>query len=101
MTDISREELQLLIEKMERDKQAMLEKMTPEEREAAEQRAKRAIEEDNARMQKLIDDAAAVSAGVTPKATAAPKFCENCGAPAEGGKFCSFCGSPLTHAVKN
>ena len=24
-----------------------------------------------------------------------PKFCPNCGAPAEGGKFCQSCGSPL------
>ena len=24
-----------------------------------------------------------------------PKFCSNCGAPAEGGKFCQSCGSPL------
>ena len=24
-----------------------------------------------------------------------PKFCQNCGAPAEGGKFCQSCGSPL------
>lgn len=26
-------------------------------------------------------------------APAGPKFCPNCGAPAEGGKFCQFCGS--------
>jgi hypothetical protein len=26
---------------------------------------------------------------------AGPKFCPNCGAPAEGGKFCQSCGSPL------
>ncbi len=96
MQDYSPEEIRKLIEKMEREKQEMLEKMTPEEREAAELRAKRAIEEDNARMQKLIDDAAAVSAGAAPKAPSLPKFCPNCGAPVEGGKFCSFCGSPLT-----
>ena len=24
-----------------------------------------------------------------------PKFCPNCGAPAEGGKFCQSCGSKL------
>ena len=24
-----------------------------------------------------------------------PKFCQNCGAPADGGKFCQSCGSPL------
>ena len=30
-----------------------------------------------------------------PVAPAGPKFCQNCGAPAEGGKFCQSCGSPL------
>ena len=28
-------------------------------------------------------------------APAGPKFCPNCGAPAEGGKFCQHCGSPF------
>ena len=28
-------------------------------------------------------------------APAGPKFCQNCGAPADGGKFCQSCGSPL------
>lgn len=27
--------------------------------------------------------------------SAGPKFCTNCGAPAEGGKFCTHCGSPM------
>ena len=76
----------------------MLDRMTPEEREAAELRAKKLIEEDNARMQKLIDDAAAMSAASAPKGKKAPGFCPNCGAPADSGKFCSFCGSPLTTA---
>ena len=30
-----------------------------------------------------------------PAAPAGPKFCQNCGAPAEGGKFCQSCGSPF------
>ena len=30
-----------------------------------------------------------------PVAPASPKFCSNCGAPAEGGKFCQNCGSKL------
>ena len=98
MAEMSREELEKLIEKMEKDKQAMLERMTPEEREAAELKAKKAIEEDRARMQKLTDDAAAAIAGIKPKDTKAPGFCPGCGAPAEGGKFCSHCGSPLTAA---
>ena len=30
-----------------------------------------------------------------PAAPAGPKFCPNCGAPADGGKFCQSCGSKL------
>ena len=30
-----------------------------------------------------------------PAAPAGPKFCPNCGAPADGGKFCQSCGSAL------
>ena len=30
-----------------------------------------------------------------PQAPAGPKFCQNCGAPSDGGKFCQSCGSPL------
>ena len=36
----------------------------------------------------------AASAAPAP-APAGPKFCQNCGAPADGGKFCQSCGSPL------
>ena len=41
-----------------------------------------------------------VSANVAPAPEAAPaqsgpKFCTNCGAPADGGKFCQSCGSKL------
>ena len=32
---------------------------------------------------------------VPAAAPAVPKFCPNCGAPAEGGKFCQSCGSKL------
>jgi membrane protease subunit (stomatin/prohibitin family) len=38
---------------------------------------------------------AAASAPEEPAAPPRPKFCTNCGAPAEGGKFCQSCGSPL------
>ncbi len=88
----SREEMEKLIEKAKRDLEETLAKMTPEEREQAEMRAKKMIAEDEAARQKLLDDAAALI-GFTPKQT--PKFCEHCGAPAEGGKFCEYCGSAL------
>lgn len=39
--------------------------------------------------------AAAPAAEPAPQAPAGPKFCPNCGAPAEGGKFCQSCGSPF------
>ena len=32
-------------------------------------------------------------AAPAPEAPAGPKFCPNCGAPADGGKFCQSCGS--------
>ena len=36
-----------------------------------------------------------VNAAAAPQAPAGPKFCPNCGAPADGGKFCQSCGSKL------
>jgi len=42
-----------------------------------------------------IDNQAAAAAAAVPQASAAPKFCPNCGAPADGGKFCQSCGSAL------
>lgn len=37
----------------------------------------------------------AAAAAAVPQASAGPKFCPNCGAPADGGKFCQNCGSKL------
>ena len=37
----------------------------------------------------------AAAAAAVPQASAGPKFCPNCGAPADGGKFCQSCGSKL------
>ena len=34
-----------------------------------------------------------VEAQPAPQEPAGPKFCQNCGAPAEGGKFCQYCGA--------
>ena len=94
----SQEEMAKLLEKAQRDLQAALEKMTPEERAQAELRAKKMIEEDQASRQALVDEAAKILADFPPKEKAAPKFCTNCGAPVRGGKFCTNCGSPLYHA---
>lgn len=39
--------------------------------------------------------AAPIAPVAEPAAPAGPKFCQNCGAPADGGKFCQSCGSPF------
>ena len=40
-------------------------------------------------------NAAAPQAAAPVQEAPRPKFCQNCGAPADGGKFCQHCGSPL------
>ena len=53
-----------------------------------QQQATQAMAEVQNRLsQQTVQAAAAVPAG--------PKFCPNCGAPADGGKFCQSCGSRL------
>ena len=42
-----------------------------------------------------IGNQTAAAAAAVPQASAGPKFCPNCGAPADGGKFCQNCGSKL------
>ena len=42
-----------------------------------------------------VVQAAPVQQEVSETAPAGPKFCPNCGAPADGGKFCQSCGSRL------
>ena len=90
--NMSREELEAALEKAKRDAQAALDKMTPEEREQAMRKAQQLIDEDQASMQKLMADAAALVGGAAPKQ--APKFCTHCGAAVTGGKFCEYCGMP-------
>ena len=87
------EEMQQALEKAKRELQATLDKMTPEERAQAEMNAQKAIAEDHASMQALLDEAAKAAGGEI--AQPRPKFCGNCGAPAGSGMFCSYCGSPL------
>ncbi|MBR2590898.1 MAG: hypothetical protein IKE65_08240 [Clostridia bacterium] len=93
--NMTQEQMQKEIERMQREIQEQLEKMTPEERAQAQARAQQAIQDDAVKMQKLLDEGAKIAAGITPAATKKPKFCGNCGAPAGSGKFCEFCGSPL------
>ncbi|MBR0027412.1 MAG: hypothetical protein IJP58_02040 [Clostridia bacterium] len=91
----TREELEQLVEKAKRDLQETLDKMTPEERAEAERKAKKAIAEDEARMQKIFEDVAKYTSGGAMPAQSKPKFCPNCGAPAGSGNFCEYCGKPL------
>ena len=56
------------------------------------------IEEVVQRSRQQPQAAAPVEAPAAPQpapAAAAPKFCQSCGAPADGGKFCQSCGAPF------
>ncbi len=88
--EMSREELEKLLEKAQKELQEKLAAMTPEEREQAELRAQQMIEKDKAETQSIID-AARAAAGYAP----APEFCRHCGAALSGGNFCAYCGSPV------
>ena len=92
---MTQEEVQKEIERMQRELQERLEQMTPEERAAAQAKAQQAMREDDAALQKLMEEGNKVAADVAHGATAKPKFCGNCGAPAGAGNFCEFCGNPL------
>ena len=89
----TREELEEMVRKAQKELEERLAQMTPEERRQAEIRAQKMMEEDQAERQRLLDEAAKIAA--QPSVTQ-PKFCPNCGAPISGGKFCIYCGSPLS-----
>ena len=93
MEEVSREEMAKLLEKAKADMQAMLDKMTPEERAAAEIIAQKMMEADEAETQRIMDAAAKITAEQT--SPDAPRFCKHCGAKAGSGKICEYCGMPL------
>ena len=90
----TREELEEMVRKAQKDLEERLAQMTPEERREAEIRAQKMMEEDEAERQRLLESAAKIASGSSQ--TKQPKFCPNCGAPVSGGKFCMYCGSPLS-----
>ena len=90
------------IEKMTSTDFAALYKKMAEELEnivAAGQMGKPVIKFENALLGALNQPAgqntAAAPQAAPVQEAPRPKFCPNCGAPAEGGKFCQHCGSPL------
>ena len=88
----TREELQQMIEKAQKDAEAALAKLTPEQRAEAELRAKKMIEDDAAAMRELVESASKLSFGAAPKAA---RECPHCLAPVGSGRVCEYCGSPL------
>ena len=93
--EISREEMERLVEKAKKDLQETLAKMTPEERAQADKKAKEIIEADRLARQKLLEDAARILGRPDGAGVAEPRFCPHCGAKAEGGSVCEYCGMPL------
>lgn len=95
-TEISREEMERIIKESERQLQEALARMSPEERQKAEQLGWKAVKDDEAQRQQLLDSAAEVLKGSSPQqaAPAPARFCKHCGAPIKG-KFCEYCGMPV------
>ena len=91
-------------EKKMKEAQEAWDKLTPEEKQKAEEEGKKLYEQKLAEshsqweeMQKLIAKREAERAKQNSGAEAPvlPKFCTECGAPVTGGKFCTECGHKL------
>ena len=89
----TQEKIEAALKKAQQEYQSYLDKLSPEEREQAELKFKQMSEEENARMQELVEHNKKVLEEISSKE--APKFCPNCGSPADGGRFCAFCGSEI------
>ena len=83
------EELREMLEKAQKEAEAALAKLSPEERAAAEKRAKEMMEKDEAEMRALLEQAGKLAG--SPKAAE----CPHCGAPAGRGGVCEYCGGAL------
>ena len=95
-----------MMEEANKRAQESLSQLSAEQRQQAEEQAKKIMEQQAADMQKIMDQInqmKVAAAGSTAAATAAiasaeppkKKFCSNCGAPRGNGKFCARCGNPL------
>ena len=114
------EELAKQVEKAQKEAEARLAAMTPEERQQAQENAKRMMEEEAAQREAMLargremSDALKAAAqptstnpsmasaqptspnpSVAPAQPKGPNFCPNCGAKAMGYRFCSNCGNRL------
>jgi len=98
MAAMSPEELAKKAEEARIAAQKYMDSLSPEERQRAEENARKEMEKRNAEMQAMIDQAKSISAGAAVGASLgapANRFCTSCGTPAGGGRFCSNCGAPL------
>ncbi|MBO6011069.1 MAG: hypothetical protein J6P71_04650 [Oscillospiraceae bacterium] len=84
----SPEELRELLEKAQKEAEAALAKLSPEERAAAQKRAIELMEKDEAERRELLESAGKLAGA--PKAAE----CPHCGAPVSG-RVCEYCGSVL------
>jgi len=95
-----------MMEEANKRAQESLSQLSAEQRQQAEEQAKKIMEQQAADMQKIMDQInqmKVAAAGSTAAATAAiasaeppkKKFCSNCGAPRGNGKFCARSGNPL------
>ena len=97
-----------MMEEANRKAQESLSRLSAEQRQQAEEQAKKIMEQQAADMQKIMDQvnqmkaaaggtaaATAVAASASPAPSPfAKRFCSNCGAPVGNGKFCGKCGKP-------
>ena len=96
-----------MMEEANKKAQESLSQLSAEQRQQAEEQAKKLMEAQAADMQRIMEQvnqikgatasgaAVGAAAGAAAFAPAKKKFCTNCGAPAGTGKFCGKCGKPL------
>ena len=95
MLNMSPEEMQKEIERLQKEIEANLSQMTPEERAKAEAAAQKMIEDDEAERQAMLEKAKNILSDEGTAKSESKKFCPSCGAPAGNGSICEYCRNPL------